>query len=77
VLALRGEVRATVSGEMTPDAPSRVARFLVEIEIEGEIDADTKRRRAHEAETEICTASNTLRGDPVIEGRYLDTQSGG
>lgn len=77
VLAALGDVRAIVSGEKASEAPSRIARFLIEIEIEGEIDAVTKRRLAHEAEADICTVSNTLRSDPVIEGRYVDPPSGG
>ncbi|MQT15164.1 OsmC family protein [Segnochrobactrum spirostomi] len=57
--------KATVGGEKAADAPSRIARFDVAIEIEGDIDDETRRRIVEEAET-ICTVSNTLHGHPQI-----------
>ncbi|MCO4317591.1 OsmC family protein [Phyllobacterium sp. 21LDTY02-6] len=58
-----GEVRVRVTGEKAADEPSRVERFIIEIEIDGQLDDETKHRIVEAAE-EICTVSNTLRGAP-------------
>jgi uncharacterized OsmC-like protein len=56
-------VEADVSGEKAGDEPSRIARFNVILDIRGDLDDETRQKLAHEAE-EICTVSNTLKGDP-------------
>jgi len=55
-------VRVHVTGKKADDEPSRVALFSIEIEIDGDLDAATRRLIVEKAE-EICTVSNTLRGD--------------
>jgi uncharacterized OsmC-like protein len=57
-----GEVRVHVTGEKAHDGPSRIARFDISIEIDGNLDIATKRQIVEAAE-EICTVSNTLRGN--------------
>ncbi|MDR6635045.1 putative OsmC-like protein [Phyllobacterium sp. 1468] len=57
-----GEVRVHVTGEKAHEGPSRIARFDISIEIDGELDSATKQEIVEAAE-EICTVSNTLRGD--------------
>jgi uncharacterized OsmC-like protein len=56
------EVRVHVTGEKAHDEPSRVARFNIDIEIDGDLDQATRHQIIQIAE-EICTVSNTLRGD--------------
>lgn len=63
-----GEVRVRVTGEKAADEPSRVERFIIEIEIDGQLDDETKHRVVEAAE-EICTISNTLRGAPQFVTR--------
>lgn len=63
-----GEVRVRVTGEKAADEPSRVERFIIEIEIDGQLDDETKHRIVEAAE-EICTVSNTLRGAPQFVTR--------
>ncbi|MCX8293032.1 OsmC family protein [Phyllobacterium sp. 0TCS1.6A] len=63
-----GEVRVRVTGEKAADEPSRVERFIIEIEIDGQLDDETKHRIVEAAE-EICTISNTLRGAPQFVTR--------
>ena len=55
-------VQAQVAGEKSEEEPSRITSFDVRLTIRGDFDEDTKRAIAHRAE-EICTVSNTLRGD--------------
>ncbi|MRG55401.1 OsmC family peroxiredoxin [Phyllobacterium sp. SYP-B3895] len=55
-------VRVHVTGEKAHDEPSRVASFNIDIEIDGDLDPGTRRQIVEKAE-EICTVSNTLRGD--------------
>ena len=64
VLDALTEVTATVTGEKAPDEPSRVARFDIRFEIKGDFDQATRDAIAHAAEDEICTVSNTIRGNP-------------
>lgn len=55
-------VEAQVSGEKSEGEPARIVRFEMSLTIRGDFDAATKMAIAHRAE-EICTVSNTLRGD--------------
>jgi uncharacterized OsmC-like protein len=57
-----GEIRVHVTGEKAHDGPSRIARFDISIEIDGDLDIAAKRQIVQTAE-EICTVSNTLRGN--------------
>ncbi|HWJ75602.1 MAG TPA: OsmC family protein [Kaistia sp.] len=59
-------VRVHVSGDKAETGPSRIARFLVRFEIEGDLDAATREAIIAAAEGDICTVSNTLRGAPEI-----------
>jgi uncharacterized OsmC-like protein len=63
------EVSAKVTGEKAHDEPSRVARFDVEFVIRGDIDDVVRHAIAEAAEEEICTVSNTLRGNPEFVSR--------
>jgi uncharacterized OsmC-like protein len=55
-------VQANVTGEKSEEEHSRITGFDVRLTIRGDFDEDTKLAIAHRAE-EICTVSNTLRGD--------------
>ncbi|MEP6563879.1 MAG: OsmC family protein [Mesorhizobium sp.] len=65
VAASLGEVRADVSGEKAEGEISRVGRFIITLNIAGDLDEATKRRIVADAET-ICTVSNTLRAAPEL-----------
>ncbi|MBV8566896.1 MAG: OsmC family protein [Methylobacteriaceae bacterium] len=56
------EVRVHVTGDKAEEGPSRVARFHVRFVISGGIDQAARRDLIAAAE-EICTVSNTLRGE--------------
>ncbi len=56
------EVRVRVTGEKAHEEPSRIARFNIDIELDGDLD-NAARQRIVETAEEICTVSNTLRGD--------------
>ncbi|MCZ4076002.1 OsmC family protein [Agrobacterium sp. LMR679] len=56
------KVMVQVAGEKAEEEPTRVARFDVRIEIKGDFDEATRSAIAHMAE-DICTVSNTLKGD--------------
>ncbi len=71
VLGQIRDIRAQVSGEKAAEEPSRIARFVVALTIDGDIDAATKMAIAHEAE-EICTVSNTLGAVPVLDLRLTE-----
>lgn len=58
------EITADVTGEKATEGLSRVARFKIDFSIKGEIDEETRQKIAHAAEDEICTVSNTIRGNP-------------
>lgn len=66
VLDRLGEVRANVTGDKASEGPNRVERFHVHVEIDGPLDAETKRQIAEAAEFELCTIGNTLRGSPTF-----------
>lgn len=64
VLEKLTEVTAVVTGEKAPDGLSRVQKFNIVFTIRGDIDAGTREAIARAAEDEICTVSNTIRGNP-------------
>ncbi|MGO6665481.1 OsmC family protein [Rhizobium ruizarguesonis] len=64
VLDKISEITADVTGEKAAEGLSRVAKFNIAFSIKGDIDEETRRNIAHAAEDEICTVSNTVRGDP-------------
>ncbi|MFD1326385.1 OsmC family protein [Mycoplana ramosa] len=72
VLVRLTEVAAVVTGEKAPEGPSRVQRFNIAFTIRGDIDAQTREAIARAAEDEICTVSNTIRGNP----KFVTTISG-
>lgn len=55
-------VTVHVSGQKADEEPSRIIRFDIRIAIEGDFDEQTRAAIAHAAE-DICTVSNTLKGD--------------
>ncbi len=59
-------VRVHVTGDKAEEGPSRIDRFRVRFEIEGDLDPATRDAIIAAAEGEICTVSNTLRGGPEI-----------
>lgn len=65
VAANLGEVRAEVSGEKAEGEISRVGRFTIVLDVQGDLDEATKRQIVEGAET-ICTVSNTLRTPPEL-----------
>ncbi|BCP55141.1 ABC transporter ATP-binding protein [Kaistia sp. 32K] len=73
-IAARGEgwldqidrVNVRVIPEKADEAPSRVARFVTTVTIDGPLDAAKKAQLIEAAET-ICTVSNTLRAGAEIE----------
>ncbi len=58
-------ITVSVKGEKATDGPGRVQAFAIAFTIAGDIDQQTRETVARVAE-EICTVSNTLRGDPEI-----------
>ncbi|NRP73193.1 hypothetical protein ILFOPFJJ_04092 [Ensifer psoraleae] len=66
------EVSAKVTGEKAHDEPSRVARFDIEFSIKGDFDDTVRHAIAEAAENEICTVSNTLRGNPAFTSRLSE-----
>ncbi|MDM9647370.1 OsmC family protein [Rhizobium sp. S163] len=66
------ELKADVTGEKATEGVSRVKTFNIVFSIKGDIDEETRQKIAHAAEDEICTVSNTIRGNPefstVISG---------
>ncbi len=65
-------ITADVTGEKATEGLSRVQKFNIAFSIQGDIDEETRLKIAHAAEDEICTVSNTIRGNPefstVISG---------
>jgi uncharacterized OsmC-like protein len=59
-------VTATVTGDKAAEGPSRVERFNITFSIKGDFDAETRNAIARAAEDEICTVSNTIRGNPAF-----------
>jgi uncharacterized OsmC-like protein len=58
------EITADVTGEKATEGLSRVQKFNIVFTIKGEIDEETRQAIARAAEDEICTVSNTIRGNP-------------
>ncbi|SCX00090.1 peroxiredoxin, Ohr subfamily [Agrobacterium sp. DSM 25558] len=58
-------VEARVTGEKSEGEPARITHFDMRLKITGDFDAETKQAIAHMAE-DICTVSNTLRGDAAF-----------
>lgn len=58
------EITADVTGEKASEGLSRVQKFNIFFSIKGDIDDETRQKIAHLAEDEICTVSNTIRGNP-------------
>lgn len=61
------EVTADVSGTKAAGGVSRVETFNIVLAIKGDLDEETRKAIAHAAESEICTISNTIRGNPNFE----------
>ncbi|MEN5298035.1 OsmC family protein [Brucella sp. TWI559] len=59
-------VRVEVKGDKAHEGPSRIERFAVTFHFDGDLTEDEKHRLAEVAE-QICTVSNTLRGDPKFD----------
>jgi len=55
-------VEARVSGEKSEGEPARITRFEMQLTISGDFNDGVRQEIAHRAE-EICTVSNTLRGN--------------
>lgn len=66
------EVSAKVTGEKAQEGLSRVARFDIDFVIKGDFDNATRHAIAKAAENEICTVSNTLKGN----SEFVSTISG-
>ena len=64
------EVSAKVTGEKAHDEPSRVATFNIAFDIKGDFDDAVRHAIAEAAENEICTVSNTIRGNPEFVTRF-------
>ncbi len=58
------EITADVTGEKATEGLSRVKKFNIVFAIKGDIDEEMRSKIAHAAEDEICTVSNTIRGNP-------------
>ncbi|MCX5496036.1 OsmC family protein [Kaistia dalseonensis] len=58
-------VNAAVRGEKAADAPSRVDKLDITLDIVGELDEATKTALIARAE-ELCTVSNTLKNTPAF-----------
>jgi uncharacterized OsmC-like protein len=57
-------ISADVTGEKASDGLSRVQKFNILFKVEGDIDEETRSAIIAAAEDEICTVSNTIRGNP-------------
>lgn len=66
------EITVDVTGEKATEGLSRVQKFNIAFSIKGDLDEEMRLKIAHAAEDEICTVSNTIRGNPefstVISG---------
>ncbi len=58
------EVTAVVTGEKATEGFSRVEKFNIAFTIKGDFSDEVRNAIAHAAEDEICTVSNTIRGNP-------------
>lgn len=57
-------ITADVTGEKAHEGVSRVEKFNIVFKVEGDIDEETRSAIISAAEGEICTVSNTIRGNP-------------
>jgi uncharacterized OsmC-like protein len=57
-------ITVDVTGEKAHEGLSRVEKFNIAFKVEGEIDEETRSAIISAAEDEICTVSNTIRGNP-------------
>jgi uncharacterized OsmC-like protein len=57
---------ARVTGTKAAEPPSRIAQFHIEMEVEGNLE-DAEKDALVAAAENICTVSNTLKGDAVFE----------
>lgn len=58
------EITADVTGEKATEGLSRVQKFNIAFAMNGDLDEEMRSKIAHAAEDEICTVSNTIRGNP-------------
>ena len=63
VLDRVAEISAEVTGEKATEGLSRIQIFNIVLTIKGDIDDETRNAIARAAEEEICTVSNTIRGN--------------
>ncbi|TCL65176.1 OsmC family protein [Rhizobium sp. BK251] len=66
------EVTAQVTGEKAAEGLSRVVKFNIAFTVKGDLDEETREAIVRAAEDEICTVSNTIRGNP----EFVTTISG-
>ena len=57
-------ITADVTGEKAHEGVSRVEKFNIVFKVEGDVDEETRSAIISAAEDEICTVSNTIRGNP-------------
>lgn len=65
-------VSVKVTGEKAHDEPSRVEKFTIVFDIKGDFDDAVRHAIAEAAENEICTVSNTIRGNPEFVTEFKD-----
>ncbi|NVP57171.1 OsmC family protein [Mycoplana rhizolycopersici] len=65
-------IEVTVTGEKAEAGLARVQTFDIAFVIGGSIDAETRRAIVRAAEDEICTVSNTIRGNPQFRTTISD-----
>ncbi|MBA8899891.1 OsmC family protein [Phyllobacterium sp. P30BS-XVII] len=65
-------VQAHVTGDKAKEGLSRIERFQIAFTITGDIDEATRHAIVEAAETEICTVSNTLQGNPAFTTTLAD-----
>lgn len=58
------DITADVTGVKATEGLSRVETFNIVFSIKGDLDEETLHKIIHAAEDEICTVSNTIRGNP-------------
>lgn len=66
------EITAAVTGDKATDGLSRVEKFNIVFTIKGDLDDATRQKIVHLAEDEICTVSNTIRGNPEFSTAISD-----
>ncbi|MBP1853559.1 OsmC family protein [Rhizobium halophytocola] len=64
-------ITATVTGDKATEGLSRVGHFHIRFSITGDIDHATRKTIADRAEHEVCTVSNTIRGNPSFSTEIL------